>query len=65
MPMDKHQLLKYCEAIDHYLCEAMRITFDDIAAAVERLPAHFRVDPLVRNNLENLRADMAMWAVAP
>lgn len=48
-----------------YLCEAMRITFDDIAAAVERLPAHFRVDPLVRDNLENLRTDMMMWSVLP
>ncbi|MCX7003828.1 MAG: hypothetical protein NTV22_11220 [bacterium] len=63
--MDKHQLLKYCEAIDHFLTQPATLYVYGIAAAVERLPAHFRVDPLVRDNLENLRADMTMWSVLP
>ena len=62
------KLIRYDE-IDQsdmrYLCEAMRITFDDVAAAVELLPPHFRLDRLVRDNLENLKNDMNMWRSSP
>jgi len=38
-----------------------RLRFEDIAQAVERLPAAFRHDALVRENLDNLRRDLARW----
>lgn len=38
-----------------------RVRYEDIAQAVHRLPAAFRDDVLVRENLENLRHDMQRW----
>lgn len=38
-----------------------RIRFEDIANAVDHLPAAFRNDLLVRENLNNLRRDMERW----
>jgi len=32
-----------------------------LEAAAKRLPAPFRDDPLVRDNLANLESDMEMW----
>jgi hypothetical protein len=61
------KLIRYDE-IDRsdvqYLLTQSRIPFEDIEAAAERLPAAFARDPLVHDNLENLRADMVMWGVA-
>ena len=38
-----------------------RVRFEDVAQAVERLPTAFRDDPLVRENLDNLRRDLQRW----
>jgi len=38
-----------------------RTRFEDVAQAVERLPISFRNDPLVRDNLDNLRRDAQRW----
>jgi hypothetical protein len=38
-----------------------RVRFEDIAAAVDRLPSPFRGDALVRENLSNLCRDMERW----
>jgi hypothetical protein len=38
-----------------------RLRFEDIARAAQRLPAAFRDDALVRDNLENLRRDLERW----
>ncbi|TAN36759.1 MAG: hypothetical protein EPN23_08085 [Verrucomicrobia bacterium] len=43
------------------LCFRLRISWDDVRAAAERLPMTFRRDPLVRENLENLQRDMQLW----
>lgn len=44
-----------------FLIIQSRLGFPDIVAAVERLPAPFRDDALVRENLENLRRDLQRW----
>lgn len=60
------KLIRYDE-IDRsdieYLLSQVRTSFAEITSAAERLPAQFARDPLVRENLENLRADMGMWGV--
>ena len=61
------KLIRYDE-IDRsdvqYLLTQSRAPFSDIEEAAGRLPSPFARDPLVRDNLENLRADMAMWGVS-
>ncbi len=44
-----------------FLLAHCRIRFDDVAGAVDRLPAAFRDDALVRDNLENFRRDLPRW----
>ena len=61
------KLIRYDE-IDRsdvqYLVTQSRTPFRDVEEAARRLPAPFARDPLVLENLENFRADMAMWGVA-
>jgi len=61
------KLIRYDEIdrsdIQYLVCQA-HTTFDEVAAAAERLPAPFARDPLVRENLKNLRTDMTMWGTA-
>jgi hypothetical protein len=58
------KLIRY-DSIDRgdvqYLCKQGQVTWDEVAAAVERLPSPFSRDALVRENLANLREDMHMW----
>ena len=60
------KLIRY-DAIDRtdvqYLMAQAHTPFDEIEAAAKRLPGPFARDPLVAENLENLRADMAQWGV--
>jgi len=60
------KLIRYDE-IDRsdvqYLVTQSHPAFSDVEAAAKRLPAPFARDPLVLDNLENLRADMEMWGV--
>jgi len=62
------KLIRYDE-IDRsdiqYLLAQAHTAFEDIECAAARLPAPFTHDPLIRDNLANLRADMAMWSVTP
>ena len=62
------KLIRYDE-IDRsdvqYLVTQSRTLFRDIEAAAKRLPAPFARDPVVLENLENLRSDMTMWGVLP
>ena len=62
------KLIRYDE-IDQsdvrFLCSQSRLTYDEVAAAVEQLPPRFRSDPVVRDNLENLRSDLKSWEPAP
>jgi hypothetical protein len=44
-----------------FLATHFRFRFEDVAQAVVRLPADFRDDALVRENLENLRRDLPRW----
>ena len=44
-----------------YLLAQSRAPFGDIEAAAVRLPAPFARDPVVRDNLCNLKTDMAAW----
>ena len=46
-----------------YLLAAGRIPFAHVQRAVERLPAPFADDPLIRDNLGNLQGDMASWGL--
>jgi hypothetical protein len=58
------KLIRYDE-IDQsdirYLLTQGAVPFTDVETAVTRLPALFALDPLVRDNLQNLKADMDMW----
>jgi hypothetical protein len=58
------KLIRYDE-IDQsdirYLLVQGRVAFSEIEAAVARLPEPFAVDALVRENLANLKTDMAAW----
>jgi hypothetical protein len=62
------KLIRY-DAIDQsdvrYLISQMRLKYEDVAQAVERLPAGFRDDVLVRENLRNLQEDMKLWNGEP
>ena len=44
-----------------FLMVNTRARFDEVALAVERLPVPFRSDPVVQENLENLRRDCGRW----
>ena len=44
-----------------FLMIQSRVRFQDVAQAVDRLPAAFREDALVRQNLDNLRRDVQRW----
>ena len=44
-----------------YLVTQMRLTHMDVVQAVSRLPEPFSRDALVRENLNNLKEDMALW----
>ncbi len=46
-----------------YLLAAGRAPFAHVQRAVERLPAPFADDPVVRDNLRNLQDDMAAWGL--
>ena len=48
-----------------FLVIHLRVRFDVVAQAVNRLPATFRDDALVRENLENLRRDLQRWSSGP
>jgi len=54
------KLIRY-DALDQadiaYLLSQQRLAWSDVAAAVQRLPEPFRHDPVIRDNLENLKAD--------
>lgn len=58
------KLIRYDE-IDQsdirFLCFQLRIAFPDIVSAVETLPPLFRHDPVLRENVRNLSADMKLW----
>ncbi|HMP72508.1 MAG TPA: DUF6036 family nucleotidyltransferase [Kiritimatiellia bacterium] len=43
------------------LCFRMNIHWEQVRDAVPRLPSTFRHDAIVKENLENLRSDMALW----
>lgn len=44
-----------------FLFSQSRLKFEEVAQAVDRLPAAFRDDVLVRENLDNLRRDLKRW----
>jgi hypothetical protein len=44
-----------------FLVANCRVRFEDIAQAADRLPAPFRDDALVRENLKNLQRDLQRW----
>ena len=44
-----------------FLFSQSRLKFEEVAQAVDRLPANFRDDVLVRENLANLRRDLKRW----
>lgn len=62
------KLVRY-DAIDaadvRFLCSQAGLSFEDVSKAARRLPARFGDDPIVRENMEALRADMDMWRRAP
>lgn len=47
-----------------YLLTASRLPFTCIQQAVERLPDPFVRDPVLRDNLSTLKADMGIWGLA-
>lgn len=44
-----------------FLMIQSRVHFEHVAQAVDRLPSAFRDDPVVRENLDNLRRDAQRW----
>ena len=58
------KLIRYDE-IDQgdiqYLLAQTRVSFDNVADAVKRLPPPFRDDCMVLENLENYRSDAELW----
>jgi len=44
-----------------YLCRQTSVGFPAVVAAVAGLPSPFNRDPLVLENLENLKVDMTIW----
>ena len=47
-----------------FLITEGRVKYDEVVAAVKRLSPVFRDDPLVKENLENLKTDMMIWEAA-
>lgn len=43
------------------LCSRMRVKWEHVRDAVQRLPPTFRDDPIVQDNLASLKQDMMMW----
>jgi len=62
------KLIRY-DTIDRsdiqYLAKQTGVEWGDVASAVEGLPAPFNRDVLIRENLRNLKTDMAMWREEP
>lgn len=61
------KLIRYDETDQsdiRYLLTQSPTPYADIESAAKRLPDSFARDPLVIENLANLRADMAMWGVS-
>ena len=60
------KLIRYDE-IDqgdiHYLVFQMNLSFSQIEDAVGRLPESFRNDPIVQDNLQNLKQDIELWQI--
>lgn len=60
------KLIRYDE-IDQgdirYLLSQSHVPCKEIEVAVSRLPSTFRNDPLVQENLINLKADMDIWGI--
>ncbi len=58
------KLIRY-DTIDQadiqYLLSQARVTFNDVADAVNRLPPPFNADCMVLENLENFRTDADFW----
>jgi len=58
------KLIRYDE-IDQsdirYLLSQGAVAFAEVEAAATRLPTPFAIDPLVRENLRNLKTDLDMW----
>ena len=46
-----------------FLMSEGRVRYEDVVTAVNRLSSVFRDDPLVRENLENLKTDMRIWRI--
>lgn len=44
-----------------YACRQTAVTVPSVVAAVDALPAAFRRDPVVLENLENFRTDWVLW----
>jgi hypothetical protein len=44
-----------------FLLVHSRVSFEDVARAVARLPDPFRDDALVRDHLQNLHRDLVRW----
>ena len=62
------KLIRYDEtdqADIRFLVHQSGVTADDVARAVADLPAAFARDPLVHENLANLRTDLALWEGSP
>jgi len=58
------KLIRYDETDQsdiQFLHKISRFTFESVAAAVETLPKPFDTDPLVLENLANLKADICTW----
>lgn len=61
------KLIRYDETDQtdiRYLLSQSPTPYADIVAATKRLPVSFSRDPLVTENLANLRVDMAIWGVS-
>lgn len=58
------KLIRYDE-IDQgdiqYLLQSYPVSFEEIQAAVKRLPPPFARDPILNDNLKNLGIDMKVW----
>jgi hypothetical protein len=58
------KLIRYDE-IDQsdiqFLCSQRAVDWRRVEAAVQTLPEPFCHDPLIQENLRNLKQDMAMW----
>lgn len=44
-----------------YLCSSGSVEYSEIESVVETLPPAFKNDPVVRDNLRDLKVDMEMW----